>query len=566
MVVGPAAGAAKGVAKGAATGAKTTAKAAGKTTRTAKALAKTTAASNRVGRRAAVGAALAQRRQALRARRVAARLGPSRGSRGGGPQPPVRARAGRDGDPSAESTDAAASEGAGAPAQVRRRPTLSPADQALWTGRRALAFGTATVGTVFGGPGAWARAAGRGLDKVVVRQTTVAQARRRGCVVALVGAVLLGVAAIGGGAQMAYDAAKESEDGEVDEALAAGVLPAELVPQVAELVGIPEDALAAYASAGGEWGVDWAILAGIGKVECDHGRNRDAGCNPDLIDAATGQPQVNDVGARGPMQFLGSTWRAGASDTDPDVSGPPVAAGSGGGGYATDGDGDGVADPWNWYDATHSTARYLVALGVGDDPACAAFGYNQGGGAECDPGHDYPTAVLQAAEEYRSAAGVVGSGSSSSVATGACPPGQRTGDPALWDADHITASTQRVLDGVVDCFGRGANGIGCYAPRSGDPRFEHPRGRACDFMVSSGERDRGDALAAWLQANAEELDILYVIWWRRIWNPSMGDVPPGQWKPYSGASDHTDHVHVSVALAPSDPSWAHCVPGIACSE
>lgn len=71
-------------------------------------------------------------------------------------------------------------------------------------------------------------------------------------------------------------------------------------------------------------------------------------------------------------------------------------------------------------------------------------------------------------------------------------------------------------------------------------------------------------MAAWLQANAEQLNILYVIWYRRIWEPSMGDVPHEQWSPYSGASDHTDHVHASVRLMPGDPGWAEC-PHSSCS-
>lgn len=156
-----------------------------------------------------------------------------------------------------------------------------------------------------------------------------------------------------------------------------------------------------------------------------------------------------------------------------------------------------------------------------------------------------------------------GPGVRGSVAVGAdCPSGHTAGARDPVRDGHITAATEAMAAAVVSCFGRGTGGVGCYHPRSG--RYEHPRGRACDFMVTGDERRRGDAMAAWLQANAEQLNILYVIWYRRIWEPSMGDVPHEQWSPYSGASDHTDHVHASVRLMPGDPGWAEC-PHSTCS-
>ncbi|MBO3743710.1 coiled-coil domain-containing protein [Actinoplanes flavus] len=83
---------------------------------------------------------------------------------------------------------------------------------------------------------------------------------------------------------------------------------------------------------------------------------------------------------------------------------------------------------------------------------------------------------------------------------------------------------------------------------------EHPKGRACDFSAEKGtfggdatgsDKTYGDNLANYFINNADDLDVLYVIWYRRIWLPSSG------WKSYSGAggdpsSDHTNHVHLSV--------------------
>ncbi len=60
---------------------------------------------------------------------------------------------------------------------------------------------------------------------------------------------------------------------------------------------IPPLYLSLYEQAARRYGLDWAILAGIGKVECDHGRDPDPSC--------TKEGEVNSAGAGGPAQFLG---------------------------------------------------------------------------------------------------------------------------------------------------------------------------------------------------------------------------------------------------------------------
>lgn len=87
---------------------------------------------------------------------------------------------------------------------------------------------------------------------------------------------------------------------------------------------------------------------------------------------------------------------------------------------------------------------------------------------------------------------------------------------------------------------------GCWRP--GD-RWEHPKGRACDWSLQDSgyspartrdQRLYGNNLAAFLVRNADRLGILYVIWYRQIWFPATG------WKSYSGPSAHIDHVHMSI--------------------
>ena len=112
---------------------------------------------------------------------------------------------------------------------------------------------------------------------------------------------------------------------------------------------IPATYLRLYQQAAQRYGLDWAILAGIGRVECDHGRDPDPAC--------TREGAVNSAGAGGPMQFLASTWAV----------------------YGVDGDGDGRIDRWDPADAIFGAARYLRASGAPADYQKAILAYNHAG-------------------------------------------------------------------------------------------------------------------------------------------------------------------------------------------
>lgn len=130
--------------------------------------------------------------------------------------------------------------------------------------------------------------------------------------------------------------------------------------------GIPSVALDAYRRAArGQsvaCGIPWPLLAGIGRVESDHGRFAGAQLRSDgsstrrvigiaLDGAGTALIRDSDRGrldgdltfdrAVGPMQFIPSTWAA----------------------YGVDGNRDHIVDPFNIYDAAASAARYLCAAG-----------------------------------------------------------------------------------------------------------------------------------------------------------------------------------------------------------
>jgi hypothetical protein len=114
----------------------------------------------------------------------------------------------------------------------------------------------------------------------------------------------------------------------------------------------------------------------------------------------------------------------------------------------------------------------------------------------------------------------------------------------------ITPRMQKVKDEVDRRFGPFVD-IGCY--RAGSDG-EHPLGRACDFMLSTGgvlpsteKVALGYEVAAWAQAHASQLGIMYIIYRQRIWDIRMAS---SGWVPMedrgSVTANHFDHVHISV--------------------
>jgi len=128
---------------------------------------------------------------------------------------------------------------------------------------------------------------------------------------------------------------------------------ADAPPAVAD---IPADYLVLYQQAAARFGLDWPVLAAVGKVETNHGRNA-SGCAP------------NSAGARGPMQFLPATFAHAAKLAglvDPDICDPA--------------------------DAIPAAAAYLKSNGAPDDWQRALYRYN--------PVDWYPLLVLSWAQRY----------------------------------------------------------------------------------------------------------------------------------------------------------------------
>ena len=130
--------------------------------------------------------------------------------------------------------------------------------------------------------------------------------------------------------------------------------------------------------------IGWYLLAGIGKIESNHGRFGGAGFTTtgDVVPAIQGPPTyLAGARAQGPMQFMPTTW----------VN------------WGADGNSDGTADPQNEFDATRSAADYLCAdaadLTVAANARRAVFSYNH-----LD---SYVTDVMAYATAYRTHTSVV---------------------------------------------------------------------------------------------------------------------------------------------------------------
>lgn len=131
-------------------------------------------------------------------------------------------------------------------------------------------------------------------------------------------------------------------------------------PAVAD---IPADYLVLYRAAAERFGLDWTVLAAVGEVETNHGRNINR-CAP------------NSAGARGPMQFLPPTFAHAAKLAG--IAKPDI------------------CDP---VDAIPAAAAYLQSNGAPTDWWRALYRYN--------PADWYPPLVLGWAQRYGAGSVVV---------------------------------------------------------------------------------------------------------------------------------------------------------------
>ncbi|TBO59470.1 hydrolase Nlp/P60 [Streptomyces kasugaensis] len=199
-------------------------------------------------------------------------------------------------------------------------------------------------------------------------------------------------------------------------------------------------------------GLDWTVLAAIGKVETDHARH------PTMRSSA---------GALGPMQFLPSTFKGYAYPVPPGGANPPT--------------------PWDATDAVYAAARMLCTNGAKTGTSQgiykAIYSYNHADW--------YVRKVLAQAKAY-AAAQPSGANSNSDVSSNAIVKAAYTqlGVPYVWGGGTINGKS----GGGFDC-----SGLTSYAVYQGTghkvilPRTSQEQ-RHVGTSVPRGEMRPGDLI------------------------------------------------------------------------
>jgi hypothetical protein len=328
---------------------------------------------------------------------------------------------------------------------------------------------------------------------------------------ALLGAMLMALGAAGVCALLLVLAISRGGGGPASVVGELGSPTAAYAPSAEARADIPPLYLELYMEAAARFGLDWTILAGIGRVECDHGQDPAPSC--------TVEGQLNYAGAGGPAQFLVSTWQR----------------------YGITPSGQGTPDMWNPADAIFSMANYLRASGAPANWRRAIYAYNHAWWYVAD--------VLSWARRYRAqygAAPATATPIGGVVRVAAAGPwlAPLPGTQVRCDARIIPD-----VEYILDHFGLRATS--CYRDDGPADAGEHPLGLALDAVPADGNWSR--ALAA-----AEAFD----------WTPSCGATgcvgrlrPPMRFIGYNGYPGHGDpahaganaHIHFSWVHAPAAP-------------
>lgn len=331
---------------------------------------------------------------------------------------------------------------------------------------------------------------------------------------AVVGAMFAGLAVLGAcSLLLMFGLARGAANVDVG---GGGVTPQSLMyaPSAFARADIPPQYLELYMEAAARFGLDWTILAGIGRVECDHGRDPAPSC--------TVEGQLNFAGAGGPAQFLVSTWQR----------------------YGITATGQGTPDMWRPSDAIFAMANYLRASGAPANYPRAIYAYNHA--------FWYVADVLSYARRYRGP-----SAPSSPLAGAGSMPGNVVRLPAgpQWLAplsgSGLSCDARIIPDVEYILTHFGLRATSCYRSDGADDHGEHPLGLALDAVPVDGDWSR--ALDA-----AESFG----------WQPACGSTgcagqlpPPMRFIGYNGYPGHGDpahaganaHVHFSWLHAPAAP-------------
>jgi hypothetical protein len=285
----------------------------------------------------------------------------------------------------------------------------------------------------------------------------------------------------------------------------------------AALTDIPADYLDHYVRAAALCpGLDWSVLAAIGKIETDHGRST-------LPGVRSGE---NASGAGGVMQVLAPTWQEILTrhDIPPGGATPP--------------------SRYNPHDAISAAAFYLCDNGAPADLPAAIFAYNHADW--------YVDQVLDQAAAYHLAA--ASGGATTGTQDSGWPDEQATLPDPTGTSGRLTPR-MHTLHQALATAGAIRGGATCWDPHLHNPTSDHPRGKACDIFFNPdnpADVANGWDVANWLTTVQATYGIRYIIWQGRIWTARSP-----AWKTYTSdiyncpdpaniTGCHYDHIHTSV--------------------
>lgn len=280
---------------------------------------------------------------------------------------------------------------------------------------------------------------------------------------------------------------------------------------------IPPEFLALYQRAADLCpGLDWTILAAIGKIESDHGRSTLPGVHSGHNGVLGGVD-----GARGPLQFLPAAF-AEVRRRHPDV-GPDV--------YA----------PRN---AIPAAAWYLCSSGMADgDVRRAIFAYNRADW--------YVDKVLAQAADYRAVPATNRPGGGLRLNW----PYERATMPDPTSAGRLTPRTYTLARALIR-GGMTGGGMICFGHRPSNSASDHPKGRACDVFFDPHDSKavaEGWQLANWLIEHQATYGVHYIVWQGKFWSaldPQWVDYTSDAYgcpNPANVTGCHYDHLHWSIA-------------------
>ena len=233
--------------------------------------------------------------------------------------------------------------------------------------------------------------------------------------------------------------------------------PAASIPSAEAQAQIPQTYLGLYQRAALTCpGLDWTVLAAIGKVESDHGRSR----APGVLSGA------NPAGAQGPMQMLPGTFAA----YDHPVNADPL---------PTEAGGARPPSPYSPTDAIYAAARYLCASGVANDVNAAVIAYNCGNpGPACQvAAAGYAADVSATAASYRTADDQSGTAADTAVQAAMA----MIGTPYVWGGGNPSG---------FDCSGLtqwAYAHVGIALPRTAQQQYDAGPRRKSNLPLQPGD-------------------------------------------------------------------------------